>query len=85
MTDSNVMAHVSWLEFSIYFNFCRFTALAYTTLDKLWIFFLIGIVLIFIRSSPVDDLIDLLKSGVSTRPFVRLSVRLQTVFFSISI
>jgi len=25
-------ACVSWLEFSIYFNFCRLRALAYTTL-----------------------------------------------------
>jgi len=32
-------ARVSWLEFSIYFNFCRFRALAYTTLDKLWVVF----------------------------------------------
>jgi len=28
-------ACVSLLQFSIYFNFCRLTALAYTTLDKL--------------------------------------------------
>ena len=28
-------ACVSWLEFSIHFNFCCFIALAYTTLDKL--------------------------------------------------
>jgi len=25
-------ACVSWLQFSIYYNFCRFRALAYTTL-----------------------------------------------------
>ena len=28
-------ACVSWLEFSVYFKFCRFRALAYTTLHKL--------------------------------------------------
>jgi len=33
-------ACVSCLEFSIYFNFCRFRALAYTTLDKLSSFFI---------------------------------------------
>ena len=33
-------ACVPWLEFSIYFNFCRFEALAYITLDKMWIVFL---------------------------------------------
>jgi len=32
-------ACVLWLEFSIYFNFCRFRALAYATLDRLWSFF----------------------------------------------
>jgi len=32
-------ACVSRLEFSIYFNFCRFRALAYTTLDQLYVVF----------------------------------------------
>jgi len=32
-------ACVSWLQFSVYFNFCRFTALAYTTSDKLSVVF----------------------------------------------
>jgi len=32
---------VSWLEFSIYFNFCRSRALAHTTLGKLWVVFFI--------------------------------------------
>jgi len=40
-TVARVIARVSWLEFSIYiFNFCSFRALAYATLDKLWVVFL---------------------------------------------
>jgi len=37
MTDLNVITHVfhDYGAFSIYFNFCRFRALAYTTVDKL--------------------------------------------------
>ena len=42
MTYLNVIAHcVSWLQFNIYFNFCRFRTLAYTTLDKLSVVFFI--------------------------------------------
>jgi len=41
MTDLNVIAHVFHdYNLAFIFNFCRFRALAYTTLDKLSVVFL---------------------------------------------
>ena len=44
-------ACVSWLQLSIYFNFCCFRALAYTTLDKLsavfFLFLIFAVLLIW--------------------------------------